>query len=78
MRAKRISAIMGPASTLKQKDFSANVSLATVASFVKLTLMIACQIPVRTMENVLIWSMIINAIVKMNLKERIVTVVKVA
>ena len=40
MRAKRISAIMGPASTLKRKDFSANVSLATVASFVKQTLMI--------------------------------------
>ena len=41
MRAKRISAIMGPASTLKQRDFSANVSLDTVASFVKQTLMTA-------------------------------------
>ena len=50
MRAKRTSAIMGPVSTLKRRDFSANVSLATVASFVKLTLMTANHLHAKERE----------------------------
>ena len=50
MRAKRIFAIMGPASTLKWRDFSANVSLATVASFVKQTLMIVNHLHAKERE----------------------------
>ena len=50
MRAKRIFAIMGPASTLKRKDFSANVSLGTVANFVKQTLMIVNHLHAKERE----------------------------
>ena len=41
---------MGPASTLKRKDFSANVSLGTVANFVKQTLMIVNHLHAKERE----------------------------
>ena len=41
---------MEPVSTLKWKDFSANVSLDTVASFVKQTLMIVNHLHAKERE----------------------------